>query len=269
MAPRVRFAPSPTGYLHLGSARSALFNWLYARHTDGTLVLRIEDTDRERSSQEMIDLILRTFDWLGIDFDEGPLHQSERGELYRTAAERLFAEGHAYYCDQTPEQIQERTGGAGYDGYSRDRGLGPGPGRVLRFRVPDSGSTVVRDVIRGDVVFDHADLEDFVIVRSDGTPVFLLANAVDDADMAITHVIRGEDLLNTTPKVLLLWEALGIRPGAVSPFGLINDRENHVHVFLDVGTCPRPWSTTSPCSGGGLGTTSRCDRSARSSSSSS
>lgn len=209
MAPRVRFAPSPTGYLHLGSARSALFNWLYARHTDGTLVLRIEDTDRERSSQEMIDLILRTFDWLGIDFDEGPYHQSERSAMYEAAAERLFAEGHAYYCDQTHDQITERTGGAGYDGYSRDRGLGPGPGRVLRFRVPDDGATVVRDVIRGDVVFEHADLEDFVIVRSDGSPVFLLANAVDDADMAITHVIRGEDLLNTTPKVLLLWRALG------------------------------------------------------------
>ncbi|MEM9607820.1 MAG: glutamate--tRNA ligase [Actinomycetota bacterium] len=209
MAPRVRFAPSPTGYLHLGSARSALFNWLYARHTDGTLVLRIEDTDRERSSQEMIDLILRTFDWLGIEFDEGPYHQSERGQLYLDAAEKLFAAGQAYYCDLTPAEIAERTGGQGYDGYSRDRGLGPGPGRVLRFRVPDEGATVVRDVIRGDVEFEHADLEDFVIVRSDGSPVFLLANAVDDADMAISHVVRGEDLLNTTPKVLLLWEALG------------------------------------------------------------
>ncbi len=209
MAPRVRFAPSPTGFLHLGSARSALFNWLYARNTGGTLVLRIEDTDTERSSQEMIDLILRTFEWLGIDFDEGPIHQSERMEHYRAAADRLFAEGTAYYCDLTPEQIQERTGGKGYDGYSRDRGLGPGPGRVLRFRVPDEGTTVVHDVVRGDVSFDHADLEDFVIVRGNGTPVFLLANAVDDADMGITHVIRGEDLLNTTPKVLLLWDALG------------------------------------------------------------
>lgn len=209
MAPRVRFAPSPTGSLHLGSARSALFNWLWARHTGGTLVLRIEDTDRERSSQEMIELILRTFDWLGIDFDEGPYRQSERGQLYLDAAEQLVAAGAAYYCDQSAAEIDQRTGGRGYDGYSRDRGLGPGPGRVLRFRVPDGGVTVVHDVIRGDVEFDHADLEDFVIVRSDGSPVFLLANAVDDAAMAITHVVRGEDLLNTTPKVLLLWDALG------------------------------------------------------------
>ena len=215
---RVRFAPAPTGSLHLGSARSALFNWLHARQQDGVLVLRIEDTDRDRSSEAMVDNILRTFDWLGIAFDEGPYRQSERRHLYEDAVERLTSAGAAYWCDLTPEQVQERArarGRPGYDGYSRDRGLGPGPGRVLRFRTPEEGVTVVDDVIRGRVEFANADLEDFVIQRSDGTPVFLVANAVDDADMGITHVIRGEDLLNTTPKVLLLREALGLPPPPV------------------------------------------------------
>jgi glutamyl-tRNA synthetase len=210
---RVRFAPAPTGFLHLGSARSALFNWLHARHVGGTLVLRIEDTDRDRSSEEMVDNILRTFDWLGIEFDEGPYRQSERADLYRAAIDRLAESGRAYWCDLTPEQVQERAkarGKPGYDGYSRDRDLGPGPGRVLRFRTPDEGHTVVDDVIRGRVEFANEELEDFVIQRSDGSPVFLVANAVDDADMRISHVIRGEDLLNTTPKVLLLRDALGL-----------------------------------------------------------
>ncbi len=214
-APRVRFAPAPTGSLHLGSARSALFNWLFARSTGGTLVLRIEDTDLARSSEQVIDQILSTFAWLGINFDEGPFRQSERLGEYRSAAERLFAEGRAYYCDQTPEQVQRRArerGRPGYDGFSRDRGLDPGPGRVLRFRTPDEGETAIDDVVRGEVRFPHADLEDFVVLRSDGSPVFLVANALDDAEMGITHVIRGEDLLNTTPKVLLLRDALGLGP---------------------------------------------------------
>ncbi len=210
---RVRFAPAPTGYLHLGSARTALFNWLYARHCGGTFVLRVEDTDRDRHRENMVDLVLRTLDWLGLDVDEGPYRQSERGERYAAAVTALVDGGHAYWCDLTPDQVRERAGSegtTGYGGWSRDRGLGPGPGRVVRFRCPDEGETVVDDVVRGQVTFAHADLEDFVIARSDGTPVFLVANAVDDAEMGITHVIRGEDLLNTTPKVLLLRRALGV-----------------------------------------------------------
>ncbi|MFN2608866.1 MAG: glutamate--tRNA ligase [Acidimicrobiales bacterium] len=213
-APRVRFAPAPTGFLHLGSARAALFNWLYARHTGGTMVLRIEDTDPARSRDELVRGIARTLHWLGLDWDEGPVRQSTRMELYRDAAWQLVAEGAAYWCDCSSEAVKARTPpGAppGYDGFCRDRGLtGDEAGAALRLRTPDDGETVVHDVIRGDVHFDHATLEDFVVQRSDGTPTFLLANAVDDADMAISHVVRGEDLLPSTPKVLLLRRALGV-----------------------------------------------------------
>ena len=211
MPPRVRFAPSPTGYLHVGGARTALFNWLYARHTGGTFILRIEDTDAERSRQELVEGIERSLHWLGIDWDEGPILQSQRLPLYEDAAAELVASGHAYYCDCTREAIDRRGGrpGSPYDGFCRDRGLGPGPGRALRFRTPDEGETVVHDLIRGDVAFPHDSLEDFVIVRGDGSPGFYLPNAVDDADMKITHVIRGEDLLPVTPRVLLIRAALG------------------------------------------------------------
>jgi glutamyl-tRNA synthetase len=204
---RVRFSPAPTGYLHVGGARTALFNWLYARHTGGTFVLRIEDTDAAMSREELVTGIDRSLRWLGIQWDEGPFRQSERVELYAKAADRLLGDGAAYYCDCTREQIQERAGGsAGYDGFCRERHLTEG---AIRFRTPDSGSTTVTDLIRGEVVFDHASLEDFVVVRSDGSAGFLLANAVDDLDMEITHVIRGEDLLPATPRVLLLRAALG------------------------------------------------------------
>jgi len=211
--PRVRFAPAPTGFLHVGSARAALFNWLFARHNGGTFVLRIEDTDPARSRDELVRGIERTLHWLGLDSDEGPVRQSERMDLYREAAERLVADGRAYWCDCTPEAVKARVpAGAppGYDGYCRDRGLQPGPQSGLRLRTPDQGETVVHDLIRGDVHFDHSTIEDFVVQRSAGAPTFLLANAVDDADMGITHVVRGEDLLPSTPKVLLLRQALGI-----------------------------------------------------------
>jgi len=178
---RVRFAPSPTGFLHVGGARTALFNWLHARHTGGTFVLRIEDTD---------------------------------AAAHVEAAMQLYAEGKAYFCDLTPDQVQERakaSGKPGYDGYSRDRGLEPGPGRVLRFRVPE-GETIVRDLVRGEVRFDNSTIEDFVLLRGNGSPMFLLANVVDDRIMAITHVVRAEEHLPNTPKQQMLWQALGSPP---------------------------------------------------------
>jgi glutamyl-tRNA synthetase len=177
----VRFAPSPTGFLHVGGARSALFNWLFARHTGGTFILRIEDTDTERTREDWVEGIQRTLHWLGVDWDEGPYRQSQRVDLYREAIAQLKEAGHAYEAE----------------------------GGVVRFRVPDDGATTIDDVIRGEVTFQHDTLEDFVIVRSSGAPTFYLANAVDDADMGITHVIRGEDLLPSTPRVLLLRAALG------------------------------------------------------------
>ena len=209
---RVRFSPAPTGYLHVGSARAALFNWLFARHEAGTFLLRIEDTDAERSRPELVDLIFRTLQWLGLSWDEEPVRQSERAELYRQATARLLESGSAYRCDCTAEQVKARTAAnptPGYDGYCRDRDVPPGRGTAVRFKVPRAGSTSFQDVIRGEVSFDNVDLEDFVIQRSDGTATFFLPNAVDDLDMQISHVIRGEDLVNATPRVLLIREALG------------------------------------------------------------
>jgi len=211
--PRVRFAPSPTGYLHVGNFRTALYNWLFARHEGGTFLLRIEDTDEARNREDWVEGILSALRWAGLDWDEGPYRQSERSHLYAKAADELAAAGSAYWCDCTREAIdaraKERGGPPGYDGFCRDRALGPGEGRALRFRTPDEGTTVVVDLIRGEPTFPNEAIEDFVLLRTNGTPVFLLANAVDDVDMDITHVIRGEDLLPSTPKYLLLRAALG------------------------------------------------------------
>jgi glutamyl-tRNA synthetase len=210
-APRVRFAPSPTGYLHVGGGRTALWNWLFARRTGGTFMLRIEDTDTERNREEWVDGILASLSWLGVTWDEGPYRQSERFELYGSAAAKLFASGHAYACDCTREVVEARTAGnpkPGYDGFCRDRGLEPGPGRTLRFRVPDEGSTLVRDLIRGDVTFANDTIDDFVIVKSNGAPLFVLAVVVDDMDMRVSHIVRGEEHLPTTPKAVMLWSAL-------------------------------------------------------------
>jgi glutamyl-tRNA synthetase len=215
MTPRYRFAPSPTGIFHIGGARTALYNWALAKQHGGTFVLRIEDTDEVRNHPEWTQGIIDSLDWIGISADdatfEGPYFQSSYAAAHVAAAERLYGEGLAYYCDLTPEQIEERArarGKPGYDGYSRDRGLEPGPGRVLRFRVPD-GVTVIDDVIRGAVTFEHEHLEDFVLLRGNGSPMFLLANVVDDIEMGITHVVRGEEHLSNTPKQQLLWTALG------------------------------------------------------------
>jgi glutamyl-tRNA synthetase len=180
---RLRFAPSPTGALHIGGARTALYNWLLARGSGGTLVLRLEDTDRERSTPENVDQIIDALDWLELDWDEGPVSQSERSGRHREEIARLLAEGHAY----------------------EDEG-------AVRLRVPEGGSTTVRDEIRGEIAFEHAAIADFVIARSDGSPLYNLAVAVDDRDMGITHVVRGEDHLSNTPRQLMVMRALGDEP---------------------------------------------------------
>ncbi|MFE1394094.1 glutamate--tRNA ligase [Nocardiopsis alba] len=216
---RTRFAPSPTGMFHVGGARSALFNWALAQQRpDGRMVLRIEDTDAARNRPEWTEGIIRAMSWIGIDENdphfEGPYFQSAYAEKHRETAQELYRSGRAYYCDCTREQVQERRDNPnlGYDGFCRDRGLEPGPGRALRFRVPEGGPTVVDDQIRGRVEFDHSAIEDFVIARADGSPLFVLANVVDDVEMRITHVIRGEEHLSNTPKQQLLWEALDLTP---------------------------------------------------------
>ena len=208
---RVRFAPSPTGYLHVGGARTALYNWLHARRHGGAFVLRVEDTDAARNTDESTDAILESLTWLGLTWDEGPYFQSAARDEHVAVARRLVDEGRAYHCDCTREQIEARVRdphATRYDGHCRERDLGPGPGRVVRFRVPE-GRTVVRDLLRGEPTFDHDGIDDFVVLRSDGSPVFVLANAVDDVRMRISHVIRGEEHLPTTPKYILLCEAMG------------------------------------------------------------
>ena len=217
-SPRYRFAPSPTGFFHVGGARTALYNWALTLRTGGTFVLRIEDTDESRNSPEWTQGIIDALSWLGIDSThpqfEGPYFQSANAELHVAAAHRLYEQGNAYWCDLTADQIQERakaSGKQGYDGYSRDRGLEPGPGRVLRFRVPE-GVTVVNDLVRGRVEFSNDTIEDFVLLRGNGTPMFLLANVVDDIEMKISTVVRAEEHLPNTPKQQLIWDALGQTP---------------------------------------------------------
>lgn len=214
--PRFRFAPSPTGFFHVGGARTALFNWALAKRLGGTFVLRIEDTDEARNRPEWTQGIIDALAWLGISTEdetfEGPFFQSESNEAHLAAAEKLVTAGAAYYCAMSPEEIAERAkleGVTGYGGWSRDLGTGPGPGHVLRFRVPD-GTTVVHDLVRGEVRFDNSVIEDFVLLRGNGSPVFNLANVVDDMSMGITHVVRAEEHLPNTPKQQMLWDALGI-----------------------------------------------------------
>ena len=206
---RVRFAPSPTGALHVGGARTALYNWLLARGAGATLVLRIEDTDRERSTPENVEQILEALAWLGIDYDEGPISQAARSERHRDLLQTLLEQGHAYRSAATKEDVDafKTRHGAGR-GY---RGSDDGTGAV-RLRVPDEGESVVHDVIRGDTSFAHVHLDDPVIARADGSVLYNFAVAVDDMDAGITHVVRGEDHLSNTPRQLLVLEALGATP---------------------------------------------------------
>lgn len=217
---RVRFAPSPTGHLHIGGARTALFNWLFARHHKGVFILRIEDTDRSRSTEEYIEAIIEGLLWLGLDWDEGPYRQTERLDIYRSYVERLLEEGKAYYCYCSPEELEERRRlqlASGkpprYDGRCRDL-KAPIPGRspAVRFKMPQTGVTIVDDLIRGKVSFDNEQLDDLIIMRSDGTPTYNFVVVVDDVVMGITHVIRGDDHLNNTPKQIHIYRALNAEP---------------------------------------------------------
>ncbi|OQX63277.1 MAG: glutamate--tRNA ligase [Desulfococcus sp. 4484_241] len=211
-----RFPPSPTGHLHIGGARTALFNWLYARHTGGKFILRLEDTDTERSTEQSATGIIESLKWLGIDWDEGPYYQSQRLDLYNTYIEKLIESGHAYYCTCSAERLKnmrERAIAEGrnpsYDGTCRDRNLPPSKDAVVRFRTPDVGTTVLNDVVKGSIAFDNQEIGDFIIRRSDGMPTYNLAVVVDDIDMGINTIIRGDDHVTNTPRQIMLYQALG------------------------------------------------------------
>lgn len=220
MAVKTRFAPSPTGMLHIGGARTALFSWLYARHHEGSFVLRIEDTDRERSTPEAVQAILDGMKWLELDWDEGPYYQSERTARYQEMVDWLLSNGHAYYCYCTKEELEAmreeqkaRKEKPQYDGRCRERteprsGVDP----VVRFRNPQEGTTVVNDAVRGRVTFHNSELDDLIIARSDGSPTYNFCVVVDDMDSGITHVIRGDDHLNNTPRQMNILKALGVEP---------------------------------------------------------
>lgn len=211
-----RFPPSPTGYLHVGGARTALFNWLYARHSGGRFVLRIEDTDQVRSTQESANAILKSLEWLGIDWDEGPYFQSQRFHIYKEYIQKLIDSGHAYHCSCTPDQVEEMRkkgmaagGKAKYDGTCREKGLKKGDNTVVRFKAPQTGTTIIEDQVKGNIVFQNSDLDDFIIARSDGTPTYNFVVVVDDITMSINTIIRGDDHVSNTPKQILLYKALG------------------------------------------------------------
>ena len=220
MTVRTRFAPSPTGYLHIGGARTALFCWLYSRHHGGSFILRIEDTDRERSTEAAVQAILDGMAWLDLKADEGPFYQTQRFDRYREVAQQLLKDGHAYHCYCSKQELDAmraeqmaRKEKPRYDGRCRNR-QEPKPGvtPVIRFKNPQEGQTVVDDAVKGRVVFDNHELDDLIIVRSDGNPTYNFCVVVDDMDMRITHVIRGDDHLNNTPRQLNILKALGVTP---------------------------------------------------------
>ncbi|AFK87097.1 MULTISPECIES: glutamate--tRNA ligase [Thermoanaerobacterium] len=220
---RVRFAPSPTGNLHIGGARTALFNWLFARHNNGKLILRVDDTDLERSTGDSMKAILDGLKWLGIDWDEGPIYQSKRLDEYKKYADELVSKGKAYYCFCTKEELDEMRSEAQKAGKppmytGKCRNLSPdevkkyideGKKYVVRLKVPKDGKTVVHDIIRGDVEFDNSTFDDFIIMKSDNMPTYNFATVIDDYEMKISHIIRGEEHLSNTPKQILIYEALG------------------------------------------------------------
>ena len=256
---RVRFAPSPTGHLHVGGARTALFNWAFARRHGGVFILRIEDTDAERSTDEYLDQILDALAWLGLDWDEGPptagYRQTERNDIYRAHADRLLAEGKAYRCRCTPallDSLRVAAQGRGetfrYPGTCRDAAVPAGEPHALRLRVSDTGQTVVEDVLHGTVVFDHTQLDDWIIVRTDGSPTYNFCVVVDDVTMKITHVIRGDDHLSNTPKQVQCYQALGYPTPVFAHIPLILGADKRrlskrhgatsVHAFREEGFLP-------------------------------
>ena len=215
---RVRFAPSPTGFLHIGGVRTALFNWLFARHRGGKFILRIEDTDLSRSTEGSIEEILESMRWLGLNWDEGPFRQTERKDIYKEKVDQLLNQDKAYRCFCTPEELEAKRKEAQkqglkpkYDGTCRNKqDIPQGIPSVIRFKAPLEGTVTVEDLLRGKVIFDTQELDDLIIQRSDGTPTYNFVVVVDDADMCITHVIRGDDHLSNTPKQALLYEGLGL-----------------------------------------------------------
>ena len=210
-----RFPPSPTGYLHIGGARTALFNWLFARQKHGKFILRIEDTDKVRSTEEATKAIIESMEWLGLDWDEGPVFQSQRTDLYNAVIERLISTGHAYYCHCTPEELEikrkeamSRGAKPKYDGKCRKLGLGPAPGAVVRLKAPLTGTTEFHDLIKGHIRFDNSELDDLILKRSDGSPTYHLAVVADDIDLGVNVIIRGDDHVNNTPRQILIYQAL-------------------------------------------------------------
>ncbi|MFP4454880.1 MAG: glutamate--tRNA ligase [Desulfonatronovibrio sp.] len=214
-----RFAPSPTGYLHIGGARTALFNWLFARHMNGKFILRVEDTDQERSTPEMTRAIIDAMDWMGLDCDQGPFFQSQRTDIYLSYIDRLLRKGNAYYCNCTPEEVEAMRQSARqkglkpkYNGKCRELGLKPGPDTVIRLKAPLAGQTVFEDQVKGPISFANQELDDFILQRKDGTPTYNLAVVVDDMEMGVTHILRGDDHVNNTPKQILIYQALDAKP---------------------------------------------------------
>ncbi len=217
---QVRFAPSPTGHLHIGSVRTALFNWLFAKHHDGIFILRIEDTDRSRSTEEFLEAIMAGMRWLGFDWDKGPYRQTDRFDIYRDYVHKLLERGSAYHCYCSPEELEQRRRenlakgkSPKYDGRCREqkeavKDLKP----AVRFKMPLSGQTEINDLIKGKIIFENKQLDDLIIMRSDGTPTYNFVVVVDDIDMKITHVIRGDDHLNNTPKQVHIYRAFGCEP---------------------------------------------------------
>lgn len=262
MTIRVRFAPSPTGYLHVGGARTALYNWLFARHEGGKLILRIEDTDRARSTEDAIRAIIDSMTWLGLDCDEGPYRQMNRLDLYAAKAKALVETGRAYHCYCGPEELEDRRRAAMAAGGSprydrRCRALTPaeeadyiagGRRPTIRFISRDEGETIVDDLIRGRVVFDNAELDDLIIVRPDGIPTYNFAAVVDDIEMGMTHVVRGEDHLPNTPRQIQIYEALGAKPPTFAHLSMILGEDKaplskrhgatSIEAFRDAGYLP-------------------------------